>query len=511
MLVALVGVAFATPVFAAMPCPDLKSVALPNVTVTLAELVPAGPFINPGRGAGPAPAAAPAAAPAGRGQGPAAPPLMLPAHCRVAATLRPSADSDIKIEVWLPAEGWNGKYQAVGNGGWAGIISYPALAAALREGYAASSTDTGHEGGNALFAIGHPEKFIDYSHRAVHEMTVTSKALIAQFYDRGPRLSYWNGCSTGGRQGLMSAQRFPEDFDAILAGAPANYHSHLHTSDLVAAVPALKNPDSLLPVAKLGMLNAAVLNACDAKDGVKDRLITSPRSCTFDPATLVCKAGDAETCLTPAQLETVKRVYAPVKTSNGTVVFPGKEPGSELGWLGVASTATQPIAVATGSFQVAYQDAKWDWRTFDLDRDLKLVDEKTGFVNAVDPDLSKFKARGGKVLMYHSWNDTAIAPQNSIDYYASVQKKMGGSQDDFIRLFMAPGMGHCAGGPGPDQVNYMGALERWRESGVAPAALTATRTAGTRVDMTRPLCAYPKVATYKGTGSTNDAENFVCK
>ncbi len=510
-LVALVGVAFATPVFAATPCPDLKSVALPNVTVTLAELVPAGPFVNPRRGAGPAPADAPAAAPAGRGQGAAAPPLMLPAHCRVAATLRPSADSDIKIEVWLPAEGWNGKYQAVGNGGWAGIISYPALAAALREGYAASSTDTGHEGGNALFAIGHPEKFIDYSHRAVHEMTVTSKALIARFYDRGPRLSYWNGCSTGGRQGLMSAQRFPEDFDAILAGAPANYHSHLHTSDLVAAVPALKNPDSLLPLPKLAMLNAAALNACDAKDGVKDGLITSPRSCTFDPATLVCKAGDAESCLTPAQLETVKRVYAPVKTSNGTVIFPGKEPGSELGWLGVASTATQPISVATGSFLVAYQDAKWDWRTFDLDRDVKLVDEKTGFVNAVDPDLSKFKARGGKVLMYHGWNDTAIAPQNSIDYYASVQKKMGGSQDDFIKLFMAPGMGHCAGGPGPDQVNYMGALERWRESGVAPASLTATRTAGTRVDMTRPLCAYPKVATYKGTGSTNDAENFVCK
>src|SRR5688572_25720872 len=234
---ALVGLAFASPALAATPCAELKSLKLANTTITLAEPVAAGPFVPPGRAGGPPPAAAPAAAPAGRAGGaPATPPLMLPAYCRVAATLTPSSDSDIKIEVWLPSEGWNGKYQAVGNGGWAGVISYPAMAAALREGYATSSTDTGHVGGTSAPLIGHPEKVIDYSHRAVHEMAATSKKLIAAHYDQQLRLSYWNGCSTGGRQGLMSAQRFPEDFDAILAGAPANYHSHLHSNDLVNAV-----------------------------------------------------------------------------------------------------------------------------------------------------------------------------------------------------------------------------------------------------------------------------------
>jgi feruloyl esterase len=436
---------------------------------------------------------------------------LLPAHCRVAAVLAPSPDSHIEIEVWLPTESWNGKFQAVGNGGWAGVISYPALAAALQEGYATSSTDTGHKGANSLFGIGHPEKVIDYSHRAVHEMTVTAKALITAFYDRGPRLSYWNGCSTGGRQGLMSAQRFPTDFDAIIAGAPANYHSHLHTSDLAVAVPALKHPGSLLPPEKLAMLNAAVVSACDAGDGVKDGLLADPRTCRFDPSVLLCRNGEGDNCLTTAQLETVKRVYAPVKASKGDLIFPGKAPGSETGWTAVSTNSTAPIPVALGSFQLAYNDANWDWRTFDLDRDVKVVDDRTGFVNAIDPDLRAFKARGGKLLMYHGWNDVAIAPENSINYYSSVLEKMGGSQSDWFRLFMAPGMGHCGGGVGPSQVNYMAALERWREKGVAPDHLTAFRVNNNRVDMTRPLCPYPQVARYTGAGSSNDASNFVCK
>ena len=506
---ALIGLALASPALAATPCAELKSLKLANTTITLAEPVAAGPFVQPGRAGGPPPAAAPAGAPAGRGGG--APPLMLPAYCRVAATLTPTSDSDIKIEVWLPSEGWNGKYQAVGNGGWAGIISYAAMAAALREGYATSSTDTGHVGGTSAPLIGHPEKVIDYSHRSVHEMAATAKKLIAAHYDQQLRLSYWNGCSTGGRQGLMSAQRFPEDFDAILAGAPANYHSHLHSNDLVNAVPALTTPGGLLSQAKLNMLNQAVLNACDAQDGVKDGLLSNPTACKFDAATLVCKGTETESCLTPVQLESVKRMYAPSKFSDGKVIFPGKTIGSEASWSAVVATSTQPIFVAVGSFQLAYQDPNWDWKKFDIDRDVKFVDEKTAFINAVDPDLGKFKARGGKVLMYHGWNDTAISSQNSIDYYNSVLAKMGKNQGDFIRLFMVPGMGHCQGGPGPDQINYMAALERWREAGDAPATLTATRTVGNRVDMTRLLCTYPQVATYKGVGSTNDAASFVCK
>ena len=502
---------------AAAPCESLKSLALSDTTITVAELVPAGPYTPPGPAGAPPPAPvagrgqAPGGGRGGRGPAPAAPAIMLPAHCRVAATLKPSLDSQIEMEAWLPVENWNGKFQAVGNGGWAGVISYPAMASALQEGYATASTDTGHKGGNAVFAIGPPEKVVDFAYRAVHETTVKAKALIGAFYDRAPRLSYWNGCSTGGRQGLMEAQKYPDDFDAILAGAPANYQTHLHVWDLSVAIPTLRDPASAVPATKLAVLNKAVLDACDTRDGVKDGLLNDPRACHFDVATLLCKGADADTCLTAPQLESVKRMYAPARTRNGDTIFPGKDPGSETGW-NVVSGGPQPPGVSVGSFQVAYNDVNWDWKTFDLERDLKLVDDKVGsIVNAINPDLSAFKARGGKLLMYHGWNDTAISAGNSINYYSSVLAKMGQKQDNFVRLFMAPGMQHCGGGPGPSQINYMGALERWRESSVAPDQLIASRVTNNRVDMTRPLCPYPLVAQYKGVGSTNDAANFVCK
>jgi feruloyl esterase len=207
----------------------------------------------------------------------------------------------------------------------------------------------------------------------------------------------------------------------------------------------------------------------------------------------------------------VKRAYAAAKTKSGELVFPGKEPGSETGW-GPYLSATQAPGISVGSFQVAYNDASWDPKTFDLDRDLKVVDDTVGkIVNAVNPDLSAFKRRGGKLILYHGWDDTAISPGNAINYYESVLKKMGGKQDDFIRLYMAPGMQHCGGGPGPNQVNWMSALERWRESNVAPDQILASHVTNNRVDMTRPLCPYPQVAQYKGTGTINDAANFVCK
>jgi feruloyl esterase len=500
----------------APPCENLESLKLPNTTITSVEFLPAGPFTPPapqGPPGGPVVAAPPPAG--GRGGGraggpPAQPPVTLPARCRVAAVLAPSADSHIEMELWMPAEGWNGKFQFVGGGGWAGSISYPALAAALQEGYATASTDTGHKGGNALFAIGHPEKLTDFAYRAVHETAVQSKAMIAAHYGRAPRLSYWNGCSTGGRQGLMSAQRYPEDFDGIVAGAPANYQTHLHAWDLSVAVPTLKNPAAAVPAAKLQMVNRAVINACDANDGVKDGLLNDPRACTFDVASLQCKAGDADSCLTSDQVASMKRAYGAATTSAGAVVFPGKDPGSETGWGMFVGGQTPGVSI--GSFQVAYQDAKWDARSFDIDRDLPVVDEKVGAtINAVNPDLRAFKARGGKLILYHGWNDTAISAGNTINYYSSVLETMGGRQDDFIRLFMAPGMQHCGGGPGPNQVNWMAALERWRESGAAPAQLDASLVTNNRVTMTRPLCPYPQVAVYKGVGSTNDAENFSCK
>jgi feruloyl esterase len=518
----LLVVAAGSVAFAQTPCEQLLSLKLPDTTITMAMTVAAGAFQNPGAPAGPAtPALPPAAAQAKQGKqakgggapgAPAAAQQMLPAYCRLSATLRPSPDSDIKIEVWMPTgAGWNGKYEAVGGGGWAGVISYPALANAVQEGYATSSTDTGHEGGNANFAVGHPEKIVDFSYRAVHEMTVKAKAIMTAYYGRGPRLSYWNGCSTGGRQGLMEAQRYPEDFDGIVAGAPANYQTHLHAWD-ISLQTFVRQAGAAVPAPKTDLVAKAVLAACDAADGVKDSLLNDPRKCNFDAGTLLCKGADSNDCLTALQVESVKKAYAPLKTSKGDLVYPGYAKGSETGWAVLAANGPTPTALSLGSYrEVLHQDPNWDWKTWDVDKDVAAVDEKYGYINATNPDLSAFKARGGKLLTYHGWADTAISPENSINYRASVLGKMGAKQDNWYRLFMVPGMGHCGNGPGPNQFNYMGAMERWRESGTAPEFIIAEHVANNKVDMTRPLCAYPQVATYKGVGSTNDAANFSCK
>ena len=477
------------------PCEQLKSVSLPDTTITAAEAVAAGPYRPAGQPAAP--------------KGAATAPLQLPAFCRVSATLRPTADSDIEVEFWLPAE-WNGKYQAVGNGGWAGNISYPAMAAALNEGYATSSTDTGHKGGDGAFSAGHPEKVIDYSYRAVHLMAVRAKAMIQARYGRAAKFSYWNGCSYGGRQGLDEVQLYPEDFDGVIAGAPANYHLHLHAFDMNVAVTNLQDATHAVPAEKLAVLNTAVLAACDALDGVKDGLLNNPRTCKFDPSVLLCKGADAAGCLTSAQLETVKAMYAPAKKKNGELIYPGLPFGGETGWTRLY--ATEPMAVPLGSYRfMLHQDPSWDWRKFDLETDVAAADEKAAYLNAVSPDLKAFRDRGGKLLMYHGWNDQLITAENSINYYNSVQKQLGGKQDSWYRLFMVPGMQHCGGGPGPNQFNLMGVMERWRESGAAPAQIAASHVANNRVDRTRPLCAYPQIAVYSGTGSTNDAANFSCK
>jgi feruloyl esterase len=490
-LFSAVWIAFAS--YGQTACEQLKSLSLAGTTITLAESIAGGP------GTPPAPAA-----------------LMLPAYCRVAATLRPSGDSDIKMELWLPAgANWNGKFQAIGGGGWVGAISYPGMAAALMEGYATASTDTGHTGRSASFAAGHPEKVVDFSHRAVHEMTVKSKAVIAAYYGRGPRFSYWTGCSTGGRQGLIAAQKHPEDFDGIIAGAPASNYTRLCAWRLALEAAVTKDPARAVPPAKTALLNKAVMAACDALDGVKDGLLTDPRKCQFDPATLLCRGGNEDNCLTAAQVETVKMAYAPAKKKTGEMIYPGLPPGGEAGWAALAGGA-EPGALNVDMFRyVAHEDPNWDWRNFDLERDTALAEQKGGYMNAMDPDLSAFKKRGGKLLLYHGWNDGAsggaISPLNTINYYSSVLTKMGPNQGEWLRLFMVPGMAHCGGGPGPNQFNALAAMERWRESGLPPDQIIASHVTNNRVDMTRPLCPYPKVAIYKGSGSTNDAGNFVCR
>ena len=475
-------------------CAALKTLSVPTVTITAAEFVAAG-----------------SAAP-GRGRGAASEPL--PAYCRVAATLTPSPDSHIEMELWLPAEGWNGKFLALGNGAWAGNISLDAMAAPLRRGYATASNDTGHKGGSASFAVGHPEKLVDFAYRSMHEMAVQSKAIIRAFYGRTPQLSYYQGCSTGGRQGMMEAQRYPEDFDAIIAGAPVYNMVHLNVSQVGLQVEMLKNPDRLVPDAKKAMFANAVVSACDEKDGVKDGIINDPRSCKFDPAVLACKAGDAPDCLTAAQVENARSAWAAVKTKSGELVYPGRSPGFESGWrIPTPGTALNPLFADMPRF-IGRQDANWDPMTFELEKDLALALKNAGYVEANDPDLKKFKARGGKLLLYHGWADPGPAPENTVNYYEAVTKKLGGKQDDWMRLFLMPGVGHCGGGAGPDQADFLSALDRWREKGEAPAQITATRSAGRggsgAAPMSRPLCPFPQVARYKGTGSSNDAANFSC-
>ena len=474
-------------------CAALKTLSLPNATITSAEFVAAG------------------AASTGRaGRGGSNEPL--PAHCKVAATLTPSPDSHIEMELWLPSEGWNGKFLAMGNGAWAGNISLDAIAVGLRRGYATASNDTGHTGGSASFAVGHPEKLVDFAYRAMHEMAVQSKTIIRAFYGRAPQLSYYQGCSTGGRQGMMEAQRYPEDFDAIIAGAPVYNMVHLNVSQVGLQVEMLKNPERLVPAEKKTMFANAVLAACDERDGVKDGIVNNPRACTFDPAVLACKEGDRADCLTGAQVESARSVWAAVKTKSGELVYPGRSPGFESGWrVPVPGAPLNPLFTDMPRF-IGRQDANWDPMTFDLEKDLALALKNAGFVEANDANLAKFKARGGKLLLYHGWADPGPAPENTINYYDAVNKKLGGTQDDWMRLFLMPGVGHCGGGVGPDQADFLGALEQWREKGVAPPQINASRPAGrgASTPMSRPLCPFPQVARYKGSGSSNDAANFSC-
>ena len=484
----------------AASCESLASLALPNTTITKAELVPAGHFTPP-------PPAGPAA-PIG------VEPTnwsVLPAFCRVAATLKPTSDSDIRIEVWLPASGWNGKYEAVGGGGWAGVISYPAMGEAIRAGYASSSTDTGHVGATGSFALDHPEKVVDYAYRSEHEMTVKAKAIIAAFYGKPPHFSYWNGCSTGGKQGLTEAQRYPKDYNGIIAGAPANYMIHLHVRQVAIWQFAHRSPDAMIPPAKYPMIHAAVMKECDALDGLKDGLIENPRACHFDPKTIECKDGDEPSCLTSPEVATARAIYAPTRIpSTGQIVFPGLEPGSEPAW-GLLIGGKEAL-VAPDTFKyIVFKDPNWNASKLNLDKDVALADKVDGGLNnAINPNLNPFFSQGGKLIIYHGWSDQLISPGNSIDYYDSVLKTVGAPAKQDMRLFMVPGMQHCRGGEGPNVFDMMPAISQWTEGGKPPAeVIAAHKTKGT-VDRTRPLCPYPQIAKYKGSGSIDEAANFVC-
>jgi feruloyl esterase len=485
-------------VAAAATCEELSKLALPNTTVTLAQSVAAGAM----------------PAPAGRGGAPAAnnPYADLPAFCRVAATLKPSPDSDIRIEVWLPSSGWNGKFEAVGNGGWNGNIDQGALATALRRGYAAASTDTGHEGGAGPW-MQNKEKVIDYGYRAVHEMTATAKSLINALYGSAPKFAYFNGCSAGGRQALKAAQAFPDDFDGIIAGSPALNATGRAAYAVWVSQNLHKDAASYIPPAKYPAIHDAALQACDASDGVADKVIENPRACRFDPQVIACKAGeDTSACLTPAQVTAARALYQPlVNPRTKQVINTPLEVGSELGWATFGGQ--QPFGVATQFYQfMVFNNPSWDWKTLNFDADMAAVAKaENGIIDAKSADLKKFVARGGKLIQYHGWADPQIPAGASTAYYEDVTRAMGAKVKDNYRLFMVPGMNHCGGGDGPASFDMLTALEQWVEQKKAPNTIPAAHLTNGQPDRTRILCPYPQVAAYKGSGDPNSAANFACK
>jgi feruloyl esterase len=472
-----------------------KSLSLPNTTISAAQAVSAGKFAPPRGGAAAADGVA-----------------SLPAFCRVALRLTPSPDSDIKAEVWLPMSGWNGKFLQVGNGAWGGSIQYGALGDALRRGYAAASTDTGHTGTDASFAMGHPEKLVDFGYRSVHETAVLGKATVAALYGDRPRFSYFNGCSGGGRMSFMEAQRFPEDFDGIIAGAPGYNRTDVAFQTLGMALATHVSPESFIPAGKYSALHQAALDKCDALDGLKDGLIADPTTCQFDPAVLECRGSDGPGCLTRAQVVAARKIYAPViDPKTGAHVSSGLEPGSELQWGAVTGNQPHPMYNDLLRF-VVMKDPNWDYRTLDVSQQLALARKAdNGVLSATSTELTPFVRRGGKLLVYHGWSDQNIPPRESVNYYNGVVTTMGKEKvTDAVRLFMVPGMGHCGGGDGPNEFDMLAVLEQWREHGKPPAEILASQVNEGRVVRTRPLCPYPQIAKYKGTGSIDRAENFVC-
>jgi feruloyl esterase len=508
----------------AVSCDTLLRLRLPSTTITAAQSVTARSFTPPGADA-----------------------LRdLPDFCRVEGVIRPTADSDIRFEVWMPSSGWNGKFLGVGNGGFAGAINFEDMAPAIRRGYASASTDTGHRGDDtdSAWALHHPEKIVDFGYRAIHEMTEKSKQVVQEFYGQGPRWSYFEGCSNGGREGLIEAQRFPDDYQGILAGAaPMSVH-------LLAAGLFNSGTDSAsyIPPTKLHTISAAVLSACDALDGVSDGILNDPRQCHFDPSVLLCRGTNSEGCLTAPQVAQARRIYQGLQSSHGEELIPGYLPGGEEGDAGWKAWITGPKFAQGWNFilgqalfrDMVFSDPAWDWRTTDAELADQIANEKIGAIlNSTDPDLRRFKGRRGKLILYHGWSDPEDPPPVSINYYEAVAAATGRQDvNQFARLYMVPGMQHCYAGPGPnffgqfdpsaltantDQVslamdpqhNIFLALQQWVEEDTKPEGIIATKyfddsdpRAG--VKMTRPLCPYPQFAVYKGSGTTDDASNFLC-
>jgi feruloyl esterase len=456
------------------------------------------------------------------------------AFCRVASTLAPSTDSTILAELWLPEmEKWNGRFLGVGNGGFGGAVPMGDMRGAVAQGYATAGDDLGHQLSSLIvdggWVIGHPEKLKDFAYRADHVTAEFAKTLIAAYYGHPQRLSYFRGCSNGGHEALMEAQKYPADYDGIVAGAPANSFTHVSAGFLWNELALNETPQSQIPQSKLAAIQKAALDKCDVLDGVKDGIINDPAICHFDPSALLCKNADGPECLTKPQLTALRKIYGgPIDPKTRKPIYPGFPAGDEAlphNWdlwiIGPQSYQAQFTNQVFGSFLL--NDPHWDFRTVDFARDSMRADEKIGpLLNSNDPNLSAFAARGGKLIIYQGWADAAITPFGTIQYYRDIQRKMGSREARrFVRLFMAPGMMHCSGGPGPNSFDAVAALDQWRQKDEAPESIPAAKYADSAAALagaasgeplsTRPLCAYPRVAHWTVNGSSDKAENYVCR
>ncbi len=492
---------------AQQPCGNLASLKIPNLTIISAEAKEAGWEL-----------------PAQTGFINSAPMKVTVPACRISAVSKPTSDSNIGIEVWLPtAANWNGKFLGIGNPGFIGSIALGGLAGNVQKGYATAATDTGHVDETAAWAPHHPEKWADWGYRAVHEMTTAAKAFMKSYYGKPPQYSYWNSCHNGGNQALNEAQRYPEDYDGIVALDPAYYISHLQPGSLYISWVALKggvNGPGYIGN-KLEVINKAALEACDAMDGLKDGLITDPRLCKFDPKSIQCPDNkEGASCLTAAQVDTVKKIYAGAKFKDGTQIHSGFEPGSELNWAPIM-VKDKPFFVNVDFFKgMVKEDLNWDWLTFDVDKDTREGIAKAGkAVDGNNPDLRPLKKQGSKLIIAGSWNSTALPTRVLTQYYEQVEKTMGGLDQtkDFARLFMVPGSPGCPGFMGNQQdFDAFSAIQNWVEKGIAPESIIytqreqAARGQQAKVIRSRPACAYPKVAKYKGAGDINNAASFTC-
>jgi len=511
VLLSVTPLLFALPLAGQQACESFAKFSSADIQAISAAKIDAGPFALPSAAAGAAS-------------------VRVPSFCRIAGLVKP----ELRFELWLPAQ-WNRKFIVVGNGGMAGSIPYAAMIDPLNRGYAVASTDTGHQSSNddGSWALGHLDRLINYAHRGVHLAAMAGKVITKEYYGADPVHSYFVGCSFGGKQALTEAQRYPKDFDGIVAGDPANNFVRHYVGGHLWGALAMEG-EGYIPAAKVAAIGQAVNAACDALDGVKDGVLNDPRRCHFDPAAMECKSGDSPDCLTAAQAATLKKIWGGLRGPDGRLLYPGILPGGEADpggfvryFSGAAPGGGRHAALTNAFFRyMVFEDPQWDFHSFrfttpaGLENDLEVTEDKVGgMFNALNPDLRPFHANGGKLIQYHGFSDPDIPPENSIEYFESVVRTIGGARNDpralqktkeFYRLFMIPGMQHCAGGPGTSRFDALTALEDWAEKNQAPEQMTGSHLTSGKVDRTRPICAYPMEAKYKGAGSTDEAGNFTC-